>query len=48
MVEGLDPLTFHAGLAVITRPMPEPARALLPDLHDTLVEVYLRGLRPDA
>ena len=43
----VKPLTFHVGLALITRPMPEEAIDLLPDVSDWLVEVYLRGLRPD-
>lgn len=44
----VEPLTFHVGLALITRPMPEATSDLLPDVSDWLVEVYLRGLRPDA
>lgn len=39
---------FQVGLAVTTRPLPEATSALLPDVSEWLVEVYLRGLRPDA
>lgn len=39
---------FQVGLAVATRPLPEATSALLPDVSEWLVEVYLRGIRPRA
>lgn len=39
---------FQVGLAVTTRPLPEPTSALLPDVSSWLVEVFLRGVRPWA
>lgn len=48
----LDPAVtaeqFQVGLAIATRPLPETTSVLLPDVSDWLVEVYLRGIRPDA
>ncbi|XVX20819.1 TetR/AcrR family transcriptional regulator [Actinomycetota bacterium] len=37
---------FQIGLGVLTRPLPELVESELPDVHDWLIEVYLRGLRP--
>ncbi|MCE1177958.1 MAG: TetR/AcrR family transcriptional regulator [Micrococcales bacterium] len=37
---------FQIGLGVLTRPLPELVQSELPDMHDWLIEVYLRGLRP--
>lgn len=37
---------FQFGLAMTTRPLPQPAHALVGDLTPWLVEVYLRGLQP--
>lgn len=39
---------FQIGLAVVTRPLPEATTALLPDVTEWLVDVYLAGLRPSA
>lgn len=41
------PMQFQLGLAVATRPLPDVTSTLLPDIEAWLVEVYLRGLRPD-
>lgn len=38
---------FTLSLAAITRPLPEPALRHLPDEGEWLVDLYLRGLRPD-
>lgn len=43
----VDPLHFFAGLAALTRPLPENLRRELPDLQPWLVDVYLAGLRAD-
>ncbi len=37
---------FQIGLAVATRPLPEATSALLPDVSEWLVDVFLTGLRP--
>lgn len=39
---------FQMGLAVATRPLPAAAAALVPDIDEWIVEVYLRGVRPHA
>lgn len=38
---------FQLGLAVVTRPLPPASAAFVPDLGDWLVEVFVRGVRPD-
>ncbi len=45
--EDVSAFRFHIGLAAMNRPLPEPALRELPDQHEWLTEVYLRGLRPD-
>lgn len=45
--EDVTAVQFQMGLAVATRPLPSAASALVPDVSSWLVEVYLRGLRPD-
>ena len=45
--EDVTAVQFQMGLAVTTRPLPAAAHALVPDVGGWLVEVYLRGLRPD-
>lgn len=37
---------FHLGLAIATRPLPGSVAPLVGNIHDWLVDVYLRGLRP--
>ncbi|NHU85878.1 TetR/AcrR family transcriptional regulator [Kocuria sp. JC486] len=45
----LTPQRFFIGLGAITRPLPEPASRVFPheEMDAWLVEIYLRGLRPD-
>lgn len=45
--EDVTAVQFQMGLAVTTRPLPAAAHDLVPDVGGWLVEVYLRGLRPD-
>jgi len=45
--EGVDAERFVVSLAAVTRPLPQPAARKLPDEHEWLVEMFLRGLRPD-
>lgn len=43
--ERIPAVQFNAGLAIVTRALPEQSRAFVPDLTDWLIDVYLRGLR---
>ena len=43
----VTPMQFQLGLAVATRPLPDVTSTFVPDIDQWLVEVYLRGLRPD-
>ncbi|HHU08621.1 MAG TPA: helix-turn-helix transcriptional regulator [Intrasporangiaceae bacterium] len=43
--EKVPVIQFNAGLAAVTRPLPEEVRGFVPDLTDWLIDVYLRGLR---
>ena len=45
--EDVTAVQFQMGLAVTTRPLPAAANTLVPGVGDWLVEVYLRGLRPN-
>lgn len=42
----LTPVRFHLGLAALSRPLAERAKALVPDQSSWMVDVFLRGLRP--
>lgn len=45
---GLDPDRFLAGLAIISRPLPDVTAQLLPDQREWIVNVYIAGLRAAA
>lgn len=41
----LDPYRFVAGVAILSRPLPDVMAHLLPDQRDWIVDVYIDGLR---
>ncbi len=45
---GIDGVAFQVGLAAVTRPLSEVPGHVCAGAESWLVDVYLRGLRPDA
>lgn len=44
----LDPHRFAAGIAIVSRPLPDLTAQLLPDHREWIVDVYIDGLRARA
>ncbi|MEU7798832.1 helix-turn-helix domain-containing protein [Micromonospora arborensis] len=44
----LDPYRFAAGIAIVSRPLPDVTAQLLPDQREWIVDVYIEGLRARA
>lgn len=44
----LDPYRFAAGIAIVSRSLPDVTARLLPDQREWIVDVYIEGLRARA
>ena len=46
LIGDIDAMRLVAGIAAATRPLPSFVEEQIPDLHEWLVEAFIRGIRP--